>query len=44
MDSNNTTEPKKAENTNYSSKATATEPSLPRKPSDTRTPSDDQWH
>ena len=34
----------KAENTNYSSKETATEPSPPRKRSDTRTPSDDQWH
>ena len=34
----------KAEDTNYSSRETATELSPPRKWSDTRTPSDDQWH
>ena len=36
--------PNKAEDTNYSSRETATERSPPRKRSDTRTPSDDQWH
>ena len=34
----------KAEDTNYSSRETATEFSPPRKRSDTRTPSDDHWH
>ena len=36
--------PNKAEDTNYSSRETATELCPPRKRSDTRTPSDDQWH
>ena len=36
--------PNKAEDTNYSSRETATEFAPPRKGSDTRTPSDDQWH
>ena len=36
--------PNKAEDTKYSSRETATELSPPRKRSDTRTPSDDQWH
>ena len=36
--------PNKAEDTNYSSRETATELSTPRKRIDTRTPSDDQWH
>ena len=36
--------PKRRKNTNCSSKETATEPSPPRKRSDTRTPFDAQWH
>ena len=36
--------PKRRKNTNCSSKETATEPSLPRKRSDTKTPFDAQWH
>ena len=44
MDWDNTTEPKKAEITNYSSKDTETELSPPHKRIDTTTPSDDQWH
>ena len=36
--------PKRRENTNCSSKETATEPSPPRKQSDTRTPFDAQWN
>ena len=36
--------PNKAGDTNYSSRETATELSPPRKRSDTRRPSDDQWH
>ena len=35
---------KRRKNTNCSSKETATEPSPPRKRSDTRTPFDAQWH
>ena len=36
--------PKRRENTKCSSKETATEPSSPRKRSDTRTSFDAQWH
>ena len=36
--------PKRRKNTNCSTKETATEPSPPRKRSDTRTPFDAQWH
>ena len=36
--------PNKAEDTTYSSRETTTELPPPRKRSDTRTPSDDQWH
>ena len=37
-------ETQKAENTNYSSKEAATEPSPLRRRSDTTTPTDAQWH
>ena len=36
--------PSKAEDANYSSSLTAAVLSPPQKRSDTRTPSDDQWH
>ena len=36
--------PKRRKNTSCSSKVTATEPSPPRKRSDTRTPFDAHWH